>query len=85
MQRNSSRPRRATPVYPIGCRRGYANQAARGTDCAQEPANCRVDGRRVERESGRLVILRPGEKRDFAVEVSVLDGSLEVEEVVRSI
>lgn len=50
-----------------------------------EPANCRVEGRKAERERGTLVVLEPGQKRDFVVEIGVLDGKQEVDEVVRRI
>ena len=32
-----------------------------------EPANCRVMGRSVEKEEGRLVYLEPGEKKGFRI------------------
>jgi hypothetical protein len=50
-----------------------------------EPANCRVEGRSAERERGGLVILEPGQKRDFAIAIRVLDGLEELDEVVRKI
>ena len=37
-----------------------------------EPANCLVMGRAAERERGTLVILEPGEKREYRVEIGVL-------------
>jgi hypothetical protein len=49
-----------------------------------EPANCRVEGRPVEREAGRLKTLRPGEKEDFAVDVQVLDGKQEVADAIKA-
>jgi hypothetical protein len=50
-----------------------------------EPANCRVEGRKSERERGTLVSLEPGEKQDFFVEISVLDGLEEVSKVLQTI
>jgi hypothetical protein len=50
-----------------------------------EPANCRVEGRKAERERGTLVILEPGEKRDSFVEISILDGVQEVSEVLQTV
>jgi galactose mutarotase-like enzyme len=50
-----------------------------------EPANCLVDGRAKERESGRLVMLQPGESRDYHVEFGVLDGASEIEACVGEI
>lgn len=43
-----------------------------------EPSNCHVEGRRAEREAGRLRTLRPGEKQEFAIDVDVLDGREQV-------
>lgn len=48
-----------------------------------EPANCRVEGRKAERERGSLFILEPGQKRDFLIELRVLDGLEEVAEAIR--
>jgi hypothetical protein len=45
-----------------------------------EPANCLVEGRAKERESGSLQFIQPGEKREFALEVGVLDGKKEITE-----
>lgn len=47
-----------------------------------EPANCRVAGRRAEREHGTLQVLHPGETREFALELRVLDGRREVTEAL---
>ena len=49
-----------------------------------EPANCRVEGRVVEREAGRLRTLRPGEREDFAVDLQVLDGKAEVADAINA-
>jgi len=43
-----------------------------------EPANCRMLGRAAERERGTLQTIAPGERREFKLEVSVLDGAKEV-------
>ena len=37
-----------------------------------EPANCLVEGRQKERERGTLQFIKPGEKKDFRVEISVM-------------
>jgi hypothetical protein len=50
-----------------------------------EPANCRVEGRKAERERGTLAILDPDQKLDFFVKISVLDGAQEVADVLRTI
>ncbi len=39
-----------------------------------EPCNCYVDGRLHERNKGKLDILKPGEIKEFKVEVEILDG-----------
>jgi len=49
-----------------------------------EPANCRTLGRKAERDRGTLQTLAPGERREFRLEVSVLDGAEEVANAVRS-
>jgi len=43
-----------------------------------EPANCRVQGRDVDREAGRLKVLQPGEVRHYGMEIVVLDGAAEI-------
>jgi hypothetical protein len=49
-----------------------------------EPANCRTLGRKAERDRGTLQVLSPGERREFRLELSVLDGADEVANAVRS-
>lgn len=49
-----------------------------------EPANCHVEGRSAEREAGRLKMLRPGEREEFAVDLQVLDGKAEVAEAIKA-
>ena len=39
-----------------------------------EPANCGIDGRGAERESGSLQWLRPGERRSFDMSIRVTLG-----------
>jgi hypothetical protein len=43
-----------------------------------EPANCRVGGRVSEFQSGRVKVLSPGQKEDFALSLEVLDGDEQV-------
>jgi hypothetical protein len=50
-----------------------------------EPANCLVEGRAAERERGSLVVLQPGETRDYALEIEVLDGVGAIEAFTRLI
>jgi hypothetical protein len=38
-----------------------------------EPANCRVEGRSLERARGTLQFLQPGEQREFQVEIEVTE------------
>ncbi len=45
-----------------------------------EPANCHVEGRDKERIRGTLRTLAPGEKQEYHVEISVLDGRKAVQE-----
>ncbi len=49
-----------------------------------EPANCRTLGRKAERDRGTLQMLSPGERREFRLELSVLNGADEVANAVRS-
>jgi len=46
-----------------------------------EPANCLVDGRDKEREQGTLQFLQPGEKREYNLEIGVLDSIEAIEEL----
>ncbi|MCE5200034.1 MAG: aldose 1-epimerase family protein [Armatimonadota bacterium] len=48
--------------------------------CGMEPANCRVEGRSVDREAGRLQFLEPGESREYHIELGVLATPVEVAE-----
>lgn len=50
-----------------------------------EPANCMVVGRDKERENGTLVFLKPGESRDYEVEIGVLASNEEIDEFVKAI
>ncbi|HLK59574.1 MAG TPA: aldose 1-epimerase family protein [Chthonomonadaceae bacterium] len=43
-----------------------------------EPANCLVMGRAHERQAGTLILLEPGEAREYSVEVGVLSGPVEI-------
>ena len=45
-----------------------------------EPSNCWTDGRAAHRERGDLVMMEPGEKREYVVELTVLPGEKEVAE-----
>lgn len=40
-----------------------------------EPANCHVEGRRAERDSGSLQILQPFEKRHYRIEVGLVHSN----------
>ena len=39
-----------------------------------EPANCLVEGRAKERERGTLVVLAPGEKKEYHLEIGILSS-----------
>jgi hypothetical protein len=45
-----------------------------------EPANCHVEGRAAERARGTLESIAPGEKRQFHLELGVLDSEAEFRE-----
>jgi len=45
-----------------------------------EPANCHVGGRAAERAEGTLEFIAPGEKRQFHLELGVLDSEAEFRE-----
>jgi Domain of unknown function (DUF4432) len=49
-----------------------------------EPANCKVLGRNVERQRGTLQMLAPGERREFRLELKVLEGTEQVAEAIRA-
>lgn len=50
-----------------------------------EPANCHVEGRARERERGTLEFLPPGAKKNFSLEVGVLDDESEFREIKEKI
>ncbi len=44
-----------------------------------EPSNCHVEGRSVDRAAGRLVMLEPGDSRQYSVKIGVLSGDAEID------
>lgn len=53
-----------------------------------EPANCGVEGRAKERERGTLQMLKPGETREYHLELGVLTSNEEIsnfEKIVQSV
>jgi len=48
-----------------------------------EPANCGVTGRDKSRESGELVVLKPGESREYHVEIGILHNNKEIDALRR--
>jgi hypothetical protein len=48
-----------------------------------EPANCWTLGRKAERDRGTLQMLSPGERREFRLHLSVLNGAEEVANATR--
>jgi hypothetical protein len=49
-----------------------------------EPANCKVLGREKERQRGTLEVLAPGERREFQLELRVLDSPAQVADALRN-
>jgi len=47
-----------------------------------EPGNCHVEGRAKARKDGSLVILKPGESRDFHLELCVLSNNEEIQKTI---
>lgn len=50
-----------------------------------EPANCHVEGRVKDRNEGRLVILEPGETREYWLEVGVLEDNSAIDAMAAEI
>ncbi|MEA3485712.1 MAG: aldose 1-epimerase family protein [Candidatus Aerophobetes bacterium] len=50
-----------------------------------EPANCLVEGRDKNRQRKILQFIRPGERREFHLEIGVLDGAPQIEEFKRRV
>lgn len=50
-----------------------------------EPANCWVEGRAKERERGTLQFLKPGETREYHLEIGVLSSQAEINAFEKSI
>jgi hypothetical protein len=48
-----------------------------------EPANCRTLGREAERKRGTLQTIAPGERREFWLELKVLEGAQQVSDAIR--
>ena len=44
-----------------------------------DPANCSVEGRDKERQSGTLQFLEPGERQEYDLEIGILDGKQSIE------
>ena len=44
-----------------------------------EPANCLVEGRKKDRDEGRLIVLQPGESRSYSLEMGVLADTAEID------
>jgi hypothetical protein len=50
-----------------------------------EPANCGVDGRSAHRQRGKLQFLEPGEKRQYGVEIGVLQGAEALNKMIENV
>ena len=46
-----------------------------------EPCNCPVEGRAKARKDGTLEFLKPGEKRKFDIEIQIIDGDKEIQQL----
>ena len=46
-----------------------------------EPGNCHVGGRKKAREDGTLEFIKPGEIREFKLEVEIVEGEEEIKEL----
>lgn len=44
-----------------------------------EPCNCHVEGRAKARQDGTLEFIKPGEKKNFDIEIQVIDGDEEIQ------
>ena len=49
-----------------------------------EPGNCRTQGRAAERKRGTLQTLAPGERREFDLKVTMLDGAEQVAAAIKA-
>jgi len=45
-----------------------------------EPGNCLPEGRPTERDTGRLITLKPGESRKMVFEIGIVDGNKEIDQ-----
>lgn len=50
-----------------------------------EPMNSGVEGRAVDREKNRLVMVDPGEIRDYSIRITVLDGKQDLDNIEKAI
>ncbi|NOZ21172.1 MAG: aldose 1-epimerase family protein [Planctomycetes bacterium] len=50
-----------------------------------EPANCGVEGRAKDRARGCLDVLKPGQKRQFHIEIGALVGKKEIDAFAKSV
>jgi hypothetical protein len=46
-----------------------------------EPCNCHVEGRAKAREDGTLQFIKPGEIRNFEIEIEIIDGMDEINQI----
>ncbi len=63
----------------------WKNMAAGTYVCGLEPANCSVQGRAHDREDKSLIFLKPGEEKNYLVEISVLPDKKSIEAVKKVI
>lgn len=53
--------------------------------CGLEPANCSVEGRARNRQSGTLMFLKPGEEQTIRIDISVLPDNEAIQRVRKSL
>ncbi len=53
--------------------------------CGLEPANCSVQGRDHDRDDGSLVFLKPGEEKNYLIEISVLTDNQSIDALKKKI
>jgi hypothetical protein len=71
-------PKAQMPQYIEWKMMGVRNYAV-----GMEPANCNVLGRAAERAAGTLQFLNPGERREYRLEIGVLDSQQAIERFER--
>jgi acylphosphatase len=50
-----------------------------------EPCNCHVEGRAKERKNGTLEFIKPGEKREFNLEIEIIEGNGRINQILEAV